>query len=68
MNMLEMQSSLSGMSNAFEAQKNAVDLMHKSLAAAETTVKPAQALSEQGSSVLDARAVIGQGKMLNLSV
>lgn len=68
MSMLEIQSSLSGMTAAFDAQKNAMDLMHKSLAASETAAKPAQALPGQAENTLDARAVTGLGGKIDVTV
>lgn len=68
MSMLEIQSSLSGMTSAFEAQKNAMDLMHKSLGASEAAAKPVQALPDQAPNTLDARAVSGLGGKIDVTV
>lgn len=68
MSMLEMQASLSGMANAFEAQKNVMDVMHKSLGAADGAAKPVQALPEQAQNTVDARAVTGLGNKIDISV
>lgn len=67
MNDLELQSSLSGLTNAFAAQRNATDLIHKSLGV-DAGARPVPQQSDQPDNTLLAKAVTGVGGKLNITV
>lgn len=68
MSMLELESSLSGMNTALEAQKSAVDLMHKGLNLTDASSRPVRVESHQAQNTLEAKAVAGLGSKIDIEV
>ncbi len=67
MNMLEWESSMSGMDNAFAAQRMTAEMTHQNMAP-DTGVKLAQTESGQAANVALAQAVTGLGSKLDITV